>query len=231
MTRAEFMRELERLLADIPESERIEALQYYNDYFDDAGAENELRVLVELGSPYDVAKSIKESLNSGEKPEKETACHTEAQNTANTPNTPNTPYTTRTAYASKKKEDKKRIPEWAWIFIGIGLVFAAPFIFAIAITVISILFAAFCVLVSLVLGFGGAAIGLLVAGVALLIAGLADILLPGVGIILLGAALICFAIGTLMVMILVVLVDVVIPACAKLVSKAYKKIIGKREKR
>lgn len=225
MTRAEFMRELERLLADIPESERIEALQYYNDYFDDAGAENELRVLVELGSPYDVAKSIKESLNSGEKPEKETACHTEAQNTANTP------YTTRTAYASKKKEDKKRIPGWAWIFIGIGLVFAAPFIFAIAITVISILFAAFCVLVSLVLGFGGAAIGLLVAGVALLIAGLADILLPGVGIILLGAALICFAIGTLMVMILVVLVDVVIPACAKLVSKAYKKIIGKREKR
>ena len=107
MTRAEFMRELERLLADIPESERIEALQYYNDYFDDAGAENELRVLVELGSPYDVAKSIKESLNSGEKPEKETACHTEAQNTANTPNTP---YTTQTAYASKKRKTKREFP-------------------------------------------------------------------------------------------------------------------------
>lgn len=228
MTRAEFMRELERLLADIPESERTEALQYYNDYFDDAGAENELRVLVELGSPYDVAKSIKKGLNSGEKPEEEAACHTEAQNTANTPYIP---YTTETAYESKEKEDKKRIPGWAWIFIGIGLVFAAPFIFAVAITVISILFAAFCVLVSLVLGFGGAAIGLLVAGVGLLIAGLVDILLPGVGIILLGAALICFAVGTLMVMLVVLLAGVVIPACAKLVSKACKKIFGKREKR
>ena len=63
MTRAKFMSELERLLADIPESERTEALQYYNDYFDDAGAENELRVLVELGSPYEVAQSIKAGLN------------------------------------------------------------------------------------------------------------------------------------------------------------------------
>ena len=97
MTRVEFTNELRALLWDLTVEEREEALQYYNDYFDDAGAENELRVLVDLGSPYDVAKSIKESLNSGEKPEKETACHTEAQNTANTPNTPNTPYTTQTA--------------------------------------------------------------------------------------------------------------------------------------
>lgn len=224
MTRAEFMRELERLLADIPESERTEALQYYNDYFDDAGAENELRVLVELGSPYDVAKSIREGLNSGENPEEGAACHTEAQ-------TENTPYTTQTTYESKAKEDKKRIPGWAWIFIGIGMVFAAPLIFAIAITIISLIFAVFCVLISLVLGFGGTAIGLLLAGIVLFIAGLMDILIPGVGIILMGAGLVFFAIGTLMVMLVVLLVGVVIPACAKLVSKACKKIFGKREKR
>lgn len=222
MTRAEFMRELERLLADIPESERTEALQYYNDYFDDAGAENELRVLVELGSPYDVAKSIKESLSSGENQGEKAVGNGDA------PKTAKTPYTTQTASESKTKENKKRIPGWAWFFIGIGLVFAAPLIFAIAITVISIIFAAFCVLVSLVLGFGGTALGLLIAGIWLLIVGLADFFIPGVGIILTGSGLVMIAIGTLMIVIVVLLAGVVIPACAKITAKGCKKIFGKR---
>ena len=38
MNRTEFLEQLERLLWDIPESERKEALEYYQDYFEDAGA-------------------------------------------------------------------------------------------------------------------------------------------------------------------------------------------------
>lgn len=159
---------------------------------------------------------------SGEKPEEEATYHADAQNTAKTP------YTTQTASGNKTKEDKKRIPGWAWVFIGIGLVFAAPFIFAVAITVISIIFAAFCVLVSLVLGFGGAALGLLIGGIWLLIVGLADFLIPGVGIILTGSGLVMIAVGILMVMIVVLLAGVVIPACAKITAKGCKKIFGKR---
>ena len=41
MNRAEFMRRLTELLGDVSPMERDEAIQYYNDYFDDAGAENE----------------------------------------------------------------------------------------------------------------------------------------------------------------------------------------------
>ena len=59
MNREEFMRQLERLLQDISESERREALEYYNSYFDDAGEENESRVIQELGSPGKVAAIIK----------------------------------------------------------------------------------------------------------------------------------------------------------------------------
>ena len=51
MNRVEFMAELERLLADLPEDERQAAVQYYADYFADAGAENEAEVIRELGSP------------------------------------------------------------------------------------------------------------------------------------------------------------------------------------
>ena len=50
MNRIEFMEELSGLLQDIPEEDRMDALNYYNDYFDDAGAENEKNVIDELES-------------------------------------------------------------------------------------------------------------------------------------------------------------------------------------
>ncbi len=62
MNRFEFMRQLEMLLADITPNERNEALQFYNDYFDDAGAENEQDVINALGSPAKVASTIKADL-------------------------------------------------------------------------------------------------------------------------------------------------------------------------
>lgn len=45
MNRIEFMTELASLLQDVPVEERKEAMQYYNDYFDDAGEENEQQVI------------------------------------------------------------------------------------------------------------------------------------------------------------------------------------------
>jgi uncharacterized membrane protein len=63
MSRIEFMRELESLLSDIPIDERNEALQYYNGYFEDAGAEHEEEILKELVSPARVAGIIKADLN------------------------------------------------------------------------------------------------------------------------------------------------------------------------
>ena len=68
MNRAQFMEQLEKLLSDISEEERLEALDYYNSYFDDAGEENEAEVIQELGSPGKVAAIIKADLkeNSGD---------------------------------------------------------------------------------------------------------------------------------------------------------------------
>lgn len=62
MSRWEFMRQLEELLSDISPSEREEALQFYNDYINDAGKENEAEALKSLGSPEQVARSVKEGL-------------------------------------------------------------------------------------------------------------------------------------------------------------------------
>ena len=62
MNRDEFMQQLARLLSDLPENERMEAIRYYNDYFDEAGPENEANVIRELGSPGKVAAIIKADL-------------------------------------------------------------------------------------------------------------------------------------------------------------------------
>lgn len=62
MDRIEFMRQLAQLLSDIPEEERREALEYYESYFEDAGPENEDKILQQLGSPGKVAAVIKANL-------------------------------------------------------------------------------------------------------------------------------------------------------------------------
>lgn len=59
MNRQEFIRELRKELQDIPSKEREEAVQYYEEYFDEAGEENEETVIRELGSPARVAAMIK----------------------------------------------------------------------------------------------------------------------------------------------------------------------------
>ena len=59
MNRQEFMRRLEQLLEGIPEEEKREAIAYYTSYFEDAGEENEEKIIRELESPEKVAATIR----------------------------------------------------------------------------------------------------------------------------------------------------------------------------
>lgn len=59
MNRSEFFKKLEQGLTRVPDEERYAALDYYNEYFDDAGPENEQKVIEELGSPVQIAARIK----------------------------------------------------------------------------------------------------------------------------------------------------------------------------
>ena len=58
MNREEFMKRLADLLAGLPYEERREALDYYENYFEDAGMEHEMDVIDELISPEHVAVEI-----------------------------------------------------------------------------------------------------------------------------------------------------------------------------
>lgn len=58
MNKSEFLGELRHKLKRLPAAETEEALLYYEEYFHDAGPENEKNVLKELNSPSAVAAKI-----------------------------------------------------------------------------------------------------------------------------------------------------------------------------
>jgi len=58
MNRNDFINELKRRLRKLPYDEIKEAVDYYEQYFDDAGEENEQTALADLGSPSEVASQI-----------------------------------------------------------------------------------------------------------------------------------------------------------------------------
>ena len=62
MNKESFLKELSFLLSDLEEDEKKETLQYYQDYFDEAGPEREQEILAHIGSPEKAASEIKNGL-------------------------------------------------------------------------------------------------------------------------------------------------------------------------
>ena len=62
MNREEYLRRLSYLLQDLPEEEYKDALEYYEDYFEEAGPDREQEVIRELGRPERIAAMIRDSV-------------------------------------------------------------------------------------------------------------------------------------------------------------------------
>lgn len=58
MTRAEYLAELDSHLITLPKEERDMAVSFYEEYFEDAGPDQEQAVMEELGKPYHLARTI-----------------------------------------------------------------------------------------------------------------------------------------------------------------------------
>lgn len=65
MKKEEFLTQLEYLLQDIPEDDKRDAIDYYRDYLEEAGPEQEDAVLEEFGSPERIASVIRTDLLGG----------------------------------------------------------------------------------------------------------------------------------------------------------------------
>lgn len=189
MNRVEFINQLESLLWDIPESDRLDAIAYYNDYFDEAGPENEANVLRELGSPERVASIIKADLNTvgNEKAEYTEQGYSDGRSGVN-----------QNAPVIKKRKWNLPIP-----LVIVILVFASPVLLGIGGGLLGGIAGLFGGLIGIVAG----GFGMLAGGIISLIGGIIKLIsAPVEGLVLMGTGSLSLALGILFVLLFVLCV-------------------------
>ena len=217
MNRIEFMKQLESLLQNVSQTEREEALQYYNDYFDDAGPENEKEVIEALGNPARVAENIKRDLmGNGEVKAKASDRALVEYGKAQS--------TTQSKPQEEGKSSKTGLPTWAIVLLVILLVFASPALLGAGVGVLGVLVGVLASWFGIIFGFGVAAIVLFIVMFALIVLGIVCIFIdPLVGVSLVGGGLLCGGIGLLFLMLTVAMGGIATPAVCKGIAGLFKR--------
>ncbi|MBE5872139.1 MAG: DUF1700 domain-containing protein [Lachnospiraceae bacterium] len=203
MNKEQFIQRLDELLRDISESERLEAIAYYREYFEDAGEEKEEEVIRELGSPEEVAHNIREELAGKEIMAAENM--TEANGTDDW---------------EPLQKDKKINPLVAGLLavIGILLLITAgiPIVSAVLGVVVGIVAVLFGLLVAaLVVGAA-----FMLVSIVLLAIGIVNVIAqPVAALLLFGAAFLFFGTGLLLMLAGVKICAVAIPAIIRKVTQ------------
>lgn len=219
MTKEQFLFQLEQKLLDIPEDERAEAMEYYRDYFSDAGPENEELVILELGSPDKVAASIKDGLRAG---------RDDAGTIGHPPQTRGSGKRFSETNAGSKQTDSRS----KWLLIIVVAIFTFPFWIGIAGALFGILVA----VVATIFGLAVAAVAVagvgIVAGFICVVVGIVRFFTGGLvsGFITVGAGLLLFALGCLCTAALVFVFGLVFPWALRGISNLLHNGIRRRKK-
>lgn len=236
MSRTEYMRQLESLLQNIPDTEREEALQYYNEYFNDAGPENEQNVIEALGNPAKVAENIKKDIfgnGYGENNYQRAGADSRAVITypadpqiENGNNRQSDAPQTAQVVSPQKKEG---MSTGMIVLIVILCILASPVILGAASAGIGVAAALIAAWFGLIIGFGATAAALILVLIALVAVGIISMFThPFVGMCLIGAGLICGGVGLLFLMLTVAMAGIATPAICCWIGGLFQKR-GKKE--
>lgn len=245
MDRAEFLNRLEAQLLDVPQAEREEALQYYEDYLNDAGDAGDFDILQELGTPEEVADSIRNGLR---------------QDSSRTGQLGDSGYFSENGYVDREPQKKelqrvkqpacgdrsdadwqstdsdaeddssaarRRQPSvWLWILL---IVFAAPvvlpIVFGLLVAAISVLFALFITGIALLV-CGIVCTG---AGIWALIQAFTQIVAwPAAAMIGIGISLAAIGIGVLMTLLMGWLIGKVVPTGVRALCNCLHRIVTRK---
>ncbi|MCM1327378.1 MAG: DUF1700 domain-containing protein [Bacteroidales bacterium] len=227
MNRAEFMRQLEILLQDISFSERREALQYYDDYFNDAGEENEQDVIAALGSPARVAQTIKKELNGGSGEniyEKNSANRNEIVKYGQSGQSE------QSGLPAGEENGKNKLSTETIVLIIVLCVLASPILLGVGSGALGILIGLVAAWFGLILGFGIAAVILILMLLVLTVGGIMKLISsPFSGIGMIGGGLICGGLGILFLMLTVAMAGIATPAIWRGTVKLCRNIGGKHK--
>ncbi|WP_230398818.1 DUF1700 domain-containing protein [Novisyntrophococcus fermenticellae] len=230
MNRIDFMAQLERLLCDLPENERQDALCYYNDYFDDAGEEKESSIIQELGSPGKVAATIRASYrgtseNHGEYTENgyrdsqfSEKSQMPVQRSTGGDSRKQQEESHGRSYQGEKQSNQghKRRGVGGWFLIILAVIILGPVVFGVGAGAIGTL-----------AGVLAAIAALLISGFAVAIGGIAGIIKgavimaasPGSGLVAIGGGFILLAVGLLLILFFAWLLFKILP-------KAFRAIVN-----
>lgn len=200
MNREGFLEGLARLLADIPENERQEALEFYNNYFDDAGPENEARVIEELGgTPERAAASIRAEFQS-DRPQRQPNYGEYTERGYRDTRIPHTDQMPWPVFTQKKKEkDTNNNKTVKIILIALILIVTSGLWSGLLGGVISLVFGLLGGILSLLLGIVAGVFALLVGGVALTVAGIAKCMIsPALGLLMSGLGMMLLSVGIIL---------------------------------
>lgn len=217
MNRQEFLRQLESLLYAIPANERADALAYYNDYFDEAGIENEQNVIQELGSPQKVAQSIIENFrNSGYEQTFENTTGQYSQNTYQN--------------QSYHHVEKKKLKTWQIVLLIFLAIIGAPLWIGLATGLFGVLVGIIASVFAVIVSLYGSGLGLLLGGIVVAVVGaLSVVVSPLEGITSIGVGLILTAIGILLTLLAVLITFAWLPKLVKAIVKWVKGLFHRNE--
>lgn len=228
MNRKEFMEKLRALLSDMEESEREEALSYYEEYFDDAGAGKEQEVIAALGSPENVAKTIKAGLNDSDGSAGEFS------------------ETGFCGYGDEKKEapgfyQKQKKSSFAERIRGLGTggiilvlilaIFALPILIPCCIGVIALAFGLLIAAAAIVFSVAIVGVALAAAGAALFVSAFPSMVVsPAMGIVLIGLGFLLIGIGILLAIVGILVVWKLVPPIIRWIVRSIQRLFTRKEK-
>ncbi len=244
MNRMEFMRQLEVLLAEISPREKEEAIQYYNDYFDDAGAENEAEVIRALGTPAKVAETIKADLfgkNTEEWEFTESGCTNmgnkknavvtsrsdDGQNAYQQGNQYNRQYNNNPNGYGRNTEPKQDTGKM--ILIVLIVIVTSPFWLSLVGAIFGVVTAILGVLVALLFAFAICAVAFIISGIIIFGVSIAKLFIsPILGLMMMGISLLLAGFGIFFMIITVWICGSVLPACFRGIINLCRKPLNRR---
>lgn len=201
MDKQTFLRRLEEGLRQLPPEEREDILAYHREYFQDAGPEQEAKVIQELGDPDLLARRLLSEY--GEQPPA-------------SPPPPSQP---------QPEAPKKKRP--SGVLVAILAVLAAPIALPLAAALGAVAIALAVAALSVALALMAVIVGVLAVGIALVALGFSSLALyPPAALVVLGAGLVCCGLGLFGVMPVVRLIQVMFRGVANL----FRKAVSRRKK-
>lgn len=246
MNRTQFMEQLGKLLSDIPEAERQEALDYYENYFEDAGAEKEDSVIRELGSPGKVAAIIKADLKESSQDYAEYTERGYQDSRSKDAQMPERYHFGASGDREQKETDREKRARWRaqrgyhaeqkksnapMILTIVLLVFLSPFLAGALGGVLGVLLCIVFLPFILVFGLGAAVFALAVGGVFCLVTGIgACAAYPAIGMLTIGIGCLMLAVGILALLALIQIAWKLLPMLLRKTTDFCSQLLNRQRK-